>query len=110
RSCTSWKVMWRASFLGCTVMPGAPACTHTSAAATTDGITPPRALRTVATLLMLTESLIMTVLGAAPVTSRTRHKAQSTARSTAPGTQHPAPGTATQVQSLHYRLSPEPSG
>ena len=37
-------------------MPGAPAFTHTSTACSTDGTLPPRELRTVATLLTLTES------------------------------------------------------
>ena len=43
----------------CTVMPGASASRQTRAASTTDGMAPPRLLRSVATLLTLTESLVM---------------------------------------------------
>ena len=57
-SCTSAVVMCRASARGCTVMPGAPASMHVRTASITDGIVPPRELRTVATLFTLTESLI----------------------------------------------------
>src|SRR5687768_14685675 len=56
---TSAAVMCRSSARGCTVMPGAPASIQTRAASITDGTRPPRELRTVATLLTLTESLIM---------------------------------------------------
>ena len=49
--------MWRASARGCTVIPGAPASMHARTASITDGIRPPRELRTVATLLTLTDSL-----------------------------------------------------
>src|SRR3989442_714355 len=52
---TSSGVMWRRSARGGTVMPGAPAATHTSAASTTLGTHPPREFRSVATLLMLME-------------------------------------------------------
>src|SRR6476660_1768885 len=47
--------MCRASARGCTVIPGAPASTHTPTASMTDGIRPPRELRTVATLLTFTD-------------------------------------------------------
>ena len=40
-------------------MPGAPAATQTRTASSTDGTLPPRELRTVATLLTLTERRIM---------------------------------------------------
>ena len=61
-SCTSSVVMCRASARGCTVIPGAPASMHVRTASITDGIRPPRELRTVATLLTLTESLITVTL------------------------------------------------
>ena len=38
-------------------MPGAPASMHVRTASITDGMRPPRELRTVATLLTLTDSL-----------------------------------------------------
>ena len=49
----------RSSARGCTVMPGAPAARHVSTASITLGIAPPRELRSVATLLTLTDSEIM---------------------------------------------------
>src|SRR6185436_5727084 len=58
---TSWasaRVMCRSSARGWTVMLGAPASTHTLTASSTDGTVPPRELRTVATLLTLTESFV----------------------------------------------------
>ncbi len=58
---TSWTsalVMCRSSARGWTVMPGTPASTHTLTASSTDGTVPPRELRTVATLLTLTESFV----------------------------------------------------
>ena len=56
---TSSGVMWRRSARGCTVIPGAPAAMQTSTAASTLGVCPPRALRSVATLFTLTLNLIM---------------------------------------------------
>ena len=47
-------VMCRASARGWTVMPGAPAAMQTSTASRTLGTSPPRELRSVATLLTLT--------------------------------------------------------
>src|SRR5262249_21653328 len=61
---TSVAVMCRSSARGCTVMPGAPASTQTFAASSTDGSRPPRELRSVATLLMLTDSFTMAALDA----------------------------------------------
>src|SRR5688572_3603621 len=55
---TSATVMCRASSRGCTVTPWAPARTHSSTAARTEGTRPPREFRIVAILLTLTESLI----------------------------------------------------
>src|SRR5216117_3855316 len=55
-TCTSAAVMCRASARGCTVIPGAPDSTQILTASSTDGTDPPRELRTVATLLTLTES------------------------------------------------------
>src|SRR5262245_38815209 len=49
--------MWRRSARGWTVIPGAPASTQIRTASSTLGVVPPRALRSVATLLTLTESL-----------------------------------------------------
>src|ERR671912_633846 len=49
--------MCRSSARGWTVMPGEPASMHTRTASITEGMRPPRELRTVATLLTLTESL-----------------------------------------------------
>ena len=60
-SSTSRIVMWRWSSRGWIVIPGAPAATQTSTASTTLGTSPPRALRTVATLLTLTLSLTTSV-------------------------------------------------
>src|ERR1700722_6185425 len=44
---------------GCTVTPSAPKRCASTAALTTSGLLPPRLLRRVANLLMLTESLVM---------------------------------------------------
>src|SRR5712691_1638849 len=56
-SWTSAVVMCRASARGCTVIPGDPASTQTCTASITEGVRPPRELRTVAILLTLTDSL-----------------------------------------------------
>src|SRR5688572_22828793 len=56
--CTSDALMWRPSARGCTVMPGAPAAMHVDTAFNSSGSLPPRELRSVATLLTLTDSLI----------------------------------------------------
>ena len=58
RARTSAGLMWRSSARGWTVIPGAPAATATRAASTTLGTAPPRELRSVATLLTLTLSLV----------------------------------------------------
>src|SRR5690606_24181395 len=58
-SSTSRRVMCRSSARGWTVMPGAPASMVTRNASTTDGRRPPRELRSVATLLTLTDSRVM---------------------------------------------------
>src|SRR4051812_25838463 len=51
--------MCRWSSRGCTVIPGAPAARHVSTASGTLGTSPPRELRSVATLLTLTDRRIM---------------------------------------------------
>src|SRR6266851_4247278 len=53
-------------------MPGAPAARHTSTASTTLGTTPPRELRSVATLFTFTESRVIhaRVLGAPGTSSQ----------------------------------------
>src|SRR6187402_454212 len=56
---TSLARMWRSSARGCTVIPGAPASRHVTTAAVTLGTRPPREFRSVATLLTLTERLII---------------------------------------------------
>src|SRR5690349_22639127 len=53
---TSAARMWRASGRGWTVMPWAPASRQARAARTTSGASPPRELRSTATLLTLTLS------------------------------------------------------
>src|SRR5713101_8449130 len=58
---TSSGVMCRRSARGCTVIPGAPAATHTSTASSTLGTRPPREFRSVATLLTFTESRVIAV-------------------------------------------------
>ena len=68
---TSSGVMWRRSARGCTVMPGAPAATQTSTASSTLGSRPPRELRSVATLLTLTDSRIMTFKARSAIGSST---------------------------------------
>src|SRR5471030_1196408 len=58
-ACTSSGVMCRRSARGWTVIPGVPAATQTSTASSTLGASPPRELRSVATLFTLTERRIM---------------------------------------------------
>ncbi len=55
---TSEYLMCLSSGLGCTVMPSAPNLSQSTAAFSTSGIFPPRALRIVAILLMFTLSLV----------------------------------------------------
>ena len=56
---TSAYLMCRSSGLGCTVMPSAPNISQSAATLRTSGWLPPRALRSVATLLMLTLNLVI---------------------------------------------------
>ena len=58
---TSEYLMCLSSGLGCTVMPSAPNLSQSTAAFSTSGIFPPRALRIVAILLMFTLSLVIFV-------------------------------------------------
>src|SRR6476661_9562952 len=50
--------MCRSSGRGCTVIPSAPKRCASTAAFTTSGLLPPRLLRSVASLLILTESFV----------------------------------------------------
>src|SRR4029453_8823076 len=60
-SVTSPGRICRWSSRGCTVIPAAPARTHVSTASSTLGTDPPREFLSVATLLTLTERLIIDV-------------------------------------------------
>ena len=59
-SLTSLYLMCLSSGLGCTVIPSAPNRWISIAALTTSGLFPPRELRSVAILLMFTESFVIT--------------------------------------------------